>query len=161
MIKATLVGDDRVVLRFTEIHPAYHKDLVTRIRRKGLELVRYIKAGKLSGQALKTKTGTTRRKINFKLEVTDTSVLGSAGLGMEKAKYPAVHEYGGAFTVKEHLRKIKQAFGRPLKEPKTVTVKAHSATFPERSFLRSALRDMEAEIRADLAEAGTGIKGRW
>lgn len=161
MIKAVLVGQEGVVLHFKEIHPRYMKDLITRVRRQGLGLARYVKAGKLSGQVLKTKTGTLRRKVNFQMEVTDTMVIGSVGVGMEEAKYARIHEYGGTVTIKEHLRRIKQAFGRPLKDPKTITVKAHSAHFPERSYLRSALKDMETEIKTDLTQAGMGTAGRW
>ena len=63
-------------------------------------------------------------------------------------------EYGfsGTVQVKAHMREIKQAFGRPLKEPKFVQVRAHSANvnFPERSFLRTALRDLKPDIESDL-----------
>jgi hypothetical protein len=62
-------------------------------------------------------------------------------------KYARPHEYGfhGTVDVREHMRTIKQAFGRPI-EPGRGHGSAHSMkmNLPERSFLRSALMDMES-----------------
>jgi hypothetical protein len=56
---------------------------------------------------------------------------------------------------------VTQAFGKQLKEPVTATVSAHTMkmNLPEKSFLRSALNDMRAEIVEGIAQAvGQGAK---
>ena len=73
-----------------------------------------------------------------------------------------MHEFGfsGTQNVRESLRTVKQAFGRPI-SPVEAIVRAHSrkVDLPERSFLRSALRELEqagvlaAETNAAIARA--------
>ena len=152
MIHGTVIGADAVIANLGQVHTGVHRAVVRAVRRKTNELVRLQKE-KVSGPVLKTKTGTTRRGINAEFAETDTSITGSAGIGKEKAKYPAVHEYGGTFNIKEHVRTVKKIFGKPLKTPVTQTVRAHTATFPERSFLRSALREMREEILREIETA--------
>lgn len=119
-----------------------------------LKLLRKVKAEKLSGQVLKNRTGTLRRSINYRVDVGFSSIVGTVGTNKE---YAAAHEYGfdGEVTVKEHLRMIKQAFGQQLKTPKQITVSSHSRhmRLPERSFLRSALRELESEIKTEIQDA--------
>jgi hypothetical protein len=70
--------------------------------------------------------------------------------------YARQHEYGfaGAVSVKAHLRMVKKAFGRSI-TPTQVHVRAHArnVVYPERSFLRSALKDMTPEILQALSSA--------
>ena len=102
---------------------------------------------------LKNRTGTLRRKIHY--TVTESANEISASVGVKLA-YAAAHEYGfdGVVTVKEHLRLVKMAFGRPI-APVEATIGAHTRHMhlPERSFLRSSLRENAASIRDQLAAA--------
>jgi Rad3-related DNA helicase len=50
------------------------------------------------------------------------------------------------------MRLVKKAFGRSLRTPVQSVVHAHEVRYPERSFLRSALREMQPEIRSELDE---------
>jgi phage gpG-like protein len=115
-----------------------------------------VKERKLSGQVLKNRTGTLRRKINYQLRETPTEVSASVGVQLS---YAAVHEYGfdGIVTVKEHLRTITQAFGRPI-APVHVHRGAHQRhmKLPERSFLRSSLRENAPSIREAARRRGAG-----
>lgn len=69
----------------------------------------------------------------------------------ESTRNAHVHQFGfsGAVSIPVHTREIKQAFGIPLPEPKTVTVKAHSRNMniPQRAFL--GIDDMD---KADMRE---------
>ncbi len=154
MIKAVVVGDDRVK---EWLKGRYYtiEDKVRQTRwRLVIKLVRNIKADKLSGQVLNTRTGTLRRSITPDVMESGTSITGQASTNV---KYAARHEYGfhGSEGVREHLRLIKTAFGKNLKYPVYQNVKPHSrqVNLPERSFMRSALAEMEPEIRAQFNDA--------
>jgi phage gpG-like protein len=120
-----------------------------------------IKFEKLSGQVLKNRTGTLRRSITPTVKEGGSSVTGEVATNIE---YAGVHEFGysGSQSVKAHLRTIKQAFGRPLKSPVTQNVSAHSrhVNFPERSFMRTALNEMEPQIRAQFESALSEVISR-
>jgi hypothetical protein len=71
-------------------------------------------------------------------------------------KYGAAQEYGFAGTVgvRASLRRITQAFGRPIAE-KIASVRTYDRrmNLPERSFLRSALEDMAPAIAEGIEAA--------
>ncbi|MFX6778543.1 hypothetical protein ABTH52_20150, partial [Acinetobacter baumannii] len=79
------------------------------------------------------------------------------GIVSTNVKYGRIHEYGfsGTVAVRESLRQVNKAFGRPI-QTREVAVRAHSrrVNLPARSFLRSALHDLadagviQAEIDA-------------
>ena len=87
--------------------------------------------------------------MNYRITENDTSIYGIVGTN---AEYAAVHEYGfrGVVTVREHLRMMKVAFGRQVKNPRKITVRQHpmNMNMPERSFLRSSLKDFTPQIQA-------------
>lgn len=147
---AVMIGDDRVMQRLNQLSP---KTVLEVERSIGVLLVKLqskVKDEKLSGQILKNKTGTLRRSVNRNIVKTGKSIIGSVGTNIV---YGRVHELGGTITVREHLRMMVKAFGRAVKNPRQITVKSHQATYPERSFLRSSLREMESEIKGELKDA--------
>lgn len=159
-ITGEIKGDREVVADLRRFDAAARGEIQKGIGRITLKLLTRVKAQKLSGQALNVRTGRLRRSITQRIESGADEISGIVGTNVD---YAAAHEYGfkGAVTVKQHLRLVKQAFGRPLKSPVWATVGAHTknANIPERSFLRSALADMknagviEAEIDASIAHA--------
>lgn len=167
-IDGTVSGDRQVIVNLGRVEPAVRAELVKATGRITLKLMRESVQNKLSGQALKRRTGTLARAVTQSPRTYEAGplIIGTVGVpdikgqgGRAPVKYGRAHEYGfsGTVTVKEHLRTVKQAFGKPLKTPVRATVKAHSATLnlPERSFLRSALRDLQAAgvIQAEYAAA--------
>ena len=72
------------------------------------------------------------------------------------SRYASVHEYGfvGTVAVKASLRRITEAFGHPISE-KTINVGPYRRRMelPERSFMRSALEDMDPAIRDEVEAA--------
>jgi hypothetical protein len=156
MISFSLQGDDAVIHMLQAKVPALTAAVRTSVTRATFMLVGYVKANKLSGQVLKNRTGTLRRKINGRVVESANSIVGQVGV---KLAYAAAHEYGfdGNENVREHLRTIKQAFGRSI-SPVTFTVKAHSrhVHLPERSFLRSSLHELTPEIRTMIRTAVLG-----
>ena len=159
MIRGMIVGQEGVIAGLQQVHPRVLGLLRSTVRAETLNLVREAKQ-KVSGPVLKTKTGTLRRGINDAFEETDTSIVGSAGIGKAEAKYPAVHEFGGMVTVREHTRRMTMAWGRAVKTPRQISVRAHTATYPERSYLRSTLLENYERIRRALETAvSQGVKG--
>lgn len=157
MIKGEVIGAEAVVRRFERIPAALQIQLKVAITRLTIKLQRKVKVDKLSGQVLKVRTGTLRRSIDQLVTETAGSVTGRVSTNVG---YGKKHEYGfkGVETVEAHLRTIKQAFGRSI-TPVEVNVRAHSrkVNLPERSFLRSALKDMASsgEIRNEIQAAVT------
>lgn len=156
MINIEIVGDDKVIAELKSMDIKIHASLLRTITKLSIQLQGNIKADKLSGQVLKTRTGTLRRSINYSVNDTPTSIIGRVGIGKHAAKYGVVHEFGfkGNQNIKAHLRTIKQAFGKAI-TPKQVSVKSHSRSveYPEKSFMRTALRELNSEIRSDIVKA--------
>lgn len=97
---------------------------------------------KLSGPVLRNRTGRLRNSVTSRVTEGGSQITGIVGAN---TPYAAAHEYGTRQTVvvREHLREITQAFGRPLKFPVAVTVRSHDMdmNLPPRSFLRSTLAE--------------------
>lgn len=109
---------------------------------------------KLSDDVLHVRTGRLRRSITAQFEEGETSIRARVGTNV---KYARVHELGfrGTVQVKEHLRMQVTAWGRPMKNPRNVTVKAHPMQMntPARPFLRPALEENEERIKTNVRKA--------
>lgn len=147
-----IVGAEVIVRRFENVGPRAADALERSIVILVLKLKRYVAQRKLTGQVLKVRTGTLRRSImdGGKVLRNDQTVVGVVNTNV---KYGALHEYGGTVSVPEHLRLVREAFGKALKFPVWATVKTHSVTYPERSFMRTALSEMKDEIVKDMTDA--------
>jgi len=152
----TVKGDREVAIKLDELGVRASLQLVKATSKLALKLQRRVMREKLTGQVLKVRTGTLRRSIDQVVVQNAGSVTGIVSTNVE---YAAAHEYGlkKQLTVKEHLRTIKQAWGKSI-APKQIQVREHTRTanLPERSFVRSALQDMSPEIVAELQQAVAG-----
>lgn len=148
-------GDTAIIARMDSLPPKLQAALHKKISFLTLYLENYIKTEKLSGQVLNVVTGRLRRSIFSNVEQTDNTVVGSVSSSGD-VKYAAIHEYGfdGQETVRAHTREIKQAFGKAI-SPKTVEVREFTRhmVMPERSFMRSALRDLKDMMQNGIADA--------
>jgi phage gpG-like protein len=155
MISGYLIGDKEVIARLEKINPTVRGFLQEAINTSSLELIGYIRRSKLSGNPLHQRSGRLKDSITSKITDSEDLISGIVGTNVE---YARVHEYGfkGTETVKAHLRTIKQAWGRPLRAgAKQINIRSHSrkANLPERSFLRSSLRDLEGKIKKRMEDA--------
>ena len=154
MIKGEVTGDEaarRALGQGADNLPRRMSDTITKLT---LKLTRRVKEQKLSGQVLNARTGRLRRSVTPRFEGRNTTrVTGVVGTNVSYARQ---HEYGftGTASVRAHLRLVKKAFGKSI-SPTQVQVRAHTrnVTYPEKSFLRSALRDMKPEIMQALSSA--------
>ena len=105
----------------------------------------HIVKDKLSGQVLHRRSGVLSGAVHSVVGTgAGGEIIGKVMVG-NQARYGWVHEYGGTFTIPAHTRRITHFFG--YKFPKgqqareLAQVRAHTATYPERSFMRSSLAD--------------------
>jgi hypothetical protein len=153
---ADVLGLEDVRARFATLAGAVRARVKTVIVRHVDAMVHIVKEEKLTGQVLGQKTGKLRGSINGRVdELSDITVTGIVGANMGEARYARFWEYGftGVEQVREHLQMKTMAWGRPMKNPHQVTVRAHERTVnqPARSYLRSTLAEERAAILADLA----------
>lgn len=140
LISAWVAGDAEVVQVLEAIPGNVRVELRKSTVKLALSLVRLVKEGKLSGQVLRNRTGTLRRSITHRVSETPQEIKGTVGTNVS---YGRVHEFGY-----EGKALITQAFGKQLKFPVWKSIK-----LPQRSFLRSSLRERAAAIRAEYAQA--------
>ena len=139
MITIEATGTEELKVKFQSMGGKLKDALRQGMQIAMFDLQRYVKQEKLSGQVLKVRTGNLRSNINQTVEDQGGQIVGSVGTNV---KYGRVHEYGGTVSIPEHDRRLMSG--------KTVTVRAHTATFPARSFLRSSLSDRRDRIIATL-----------
>ena len=157
MLKMEFIGSDVLAAVLRTYGDKVQTAIVQSVGRSALRLQREVMQNRLSGQVLNVRTGNLRRSIHQQVTNTGGAVIGEVNTNV---RYGKAHEYGfaGTVNVKASLRQVRQAFGRPLKSPRYVQVRAHSRNvrLPERSFLRSALRDMKPMIETDLQKSIEG-----
>lgn len=146
-------GPHDLALRGERMLSAVHET----IQRLTIKMQGHVKDKKLSGQVLNVgkRGGRLRRSINQKFNATGPS--GPVGTVGTNVSYARVHELGfsGDVQVREHMRKIKEAWGKPLAEPIEIAVRAHTRAMnmPVRSFLRTALADIQPEVLPSITAA--------
>lgn len=153
-----VIGADRLTKFFGALPEELKQRVEKSMGRMVLKLQARVMRAKLSGQVLNVRTGTLRRSIDQAVYREDQAIRGVVSTNVE---YARAHEYGfsGTVTVKEHLRLVKQAFGKDLKTPKEVLVRAHPArvNLPERSFLRSALKELNPEFFEEMEKVAEEV----
>ncbi len=148
MISFKLSGDLGVLAQIETRRAALFAALVERINYWDQRLQQRIQQ-KLSGEVLHQRSGKLKRSIEVIPAVADEAagtisgrVVGAGG----PAWYGKLHEFGGTFAVKASTRRhVSKAHIR-------VIVKAHTVTFPERSFMRSSQAELKPDILAGLQD---------
>ena len=134
--------------RITAKGKALHTSLLIAFARIAIGLQAYIKTQKLQGQVLAHRSGKLTRSIEQQVVDqgrTFTAVVQAGSL----APYGAIHEYGGTFQIPEHMSHSRLS-------QKTWTVRSHTATFPERSFMRSSLKEYRDQAYREIENAISG-----
>lgn len=167
-IDAIVTGDREVIAKFGRVTPAVREEVTKAITRLTFQIMRKAVQDKLSGQVLKRQTGTLARAVTQspRTFAVGPNIVGSVGVaditgkgGRAPVKYGRAHEFGfsGTVTVKQHLRQIKQAFGKPLKAQVQATVRAHAArlSIPKRPFLKPSLDEIQTsgKVEAEISAA--------
>lgn len=152
MIKVSVVGDKEVIASLEEKRASLMEQILLTMKQQTTNLVRYIQLEKLQGGTpLHHRSG--RLQGSIKQNVTDlgNSVLAQVYTNVE---YAAIHEYGGTIPAAEIVAKKAKALAFMWKGKQVFFKKVNrpAINMPERSFMRSALQENEAVIRAALTE---------
>lgn len=141
----------RVEQKFRELSVQRAEKLRQTMEGIGWRLVAYIQGQKLSGQVLNRKSGLLSRSITqHTLQIGDqikTRVGVFAGV-----PYARIHEMGGKIDIPEVTGKL-MVFNSGDGLVFTRRHKAFTVTMPERSYLRSSLRDNHDDIIARMNAA--------
>lgn len=152
MIVGELAGDAALIKYLDGISPRLRAELRKRMTMLAVKLQSSVKRDKLSGQVLKRRTGTLSRSIARDVSAGPEGVEGRVGTNLS---YAPIHEFGG--KTRPHIIEAKKAQAlRFTSGGKTVfarRVNHPGSQMPERSFLRSALADLRAEIEDTLQDA--------
>jgi len=169
-----LIGDDAILIKLEEKGTRVHDALRREMDLLAIEVQGLVKA-KLSGPVLHNRTGLLRDSINIKVTDTGENISESVGTNVI---YAAIHEYGfdDEETVSAHIRRSRMQMAMATKTYKNKfgTISKHVAqtgrygkstgeiqvrsftrnmVMPERSYLRSTLREQTGTIRTRLADA--------
>jgi phage gpG-like protein len=152
ILNATLVGDRELITRLGGMPKAVQQALLRKVTILSLKLENRVKTQKLNGQVLNRITGRLARSIAHKVVATEHSVYGSV-FSSGDVKYAAIHEYGG--TTAPHLILPKKAKALAFlnsggEQVFAAKVNHPGSKIPERSFLRSSLKDMSSEISLEM-----------
>lgn len=158
MIPSTTVhGVEAVVQKLEHFPPALRVQLRREVAKLAFKVTETAVAN-VSGRLLIRRSGALAGSINPDVRENADGVTAIVSAGGIAVKYARPHEYGykGPETVKAHLRRITQAWGRKI-EPREVAVGAHTrnVNVTEKAYLRGALRAHKAEILEGMAAAAT------
>lgn len=132
MIEVSFTKDGaELIAKLEQMRPRVDRAMLEAVTRLAIDLQRHVMQDKLSGQVLHVRTGTLRRSINYRVQQSRDKTRAAVGTNVS---YAHINEYGG--TLVRHSMK---GPGR--------------AVYPERSFLRSAMKDLEDKIRQRIGEA--------
>jgi phage gpG-like protein len=154
---STVTGQGSVVRMLAAVGDGSRAKLVDTMKVVSFDIQQHVQREKLSGQVLNRRTGILRNSISERVQESTDAISAVVGTNV---KYAAAHEYGiqRNVVVSAHYRMQTMAFGKPMKNPREVLVNQHSGylNLPERSFLRSSLRDKAPQeierIRVSMAE---------
>jgi phage gpG-like protein len=156
MIGIQLTGEAEVLAKLEAVTGKVRVAAKSSLDMWATELAGYIKMNKLSGNPLHRRSGNLSSSVYPATSETSTSVSGGARAGAD-VPYAKIHEYGlqRNIVVSAFHRMQTMAWGKPMANPREVLVNQHSSyvNMPERSYMRSSLREQAPEGIQALREA--------
>ncbi len=163
---------EAVKAKFAGASKKLHDAVLHAVTGLSIELQALVKR-KLTGEVLHVRTGTLRRSINRVVVDHEGQIRAQIGTNVV---YAAAHEYGfqGIVQIRAYIRKtyapgstvlskggrrgIRTWIRKRGEQTGEAHVKSHARkmNIPERSFLRSSLREMAPKISADIRAAALG-----
>lgn len=155
IVTVTITGDKQLIAKYSRVQSSVARALTAKITRLTLLLENRVKTQKLSGQVLNRVSGRLMASIGRDVKTTDNAIYGRV-FSSGDVKYAAIHEFGGQTS--PHLILPKKASVLKFTSGGGQTVFAKKVNhpgskIPERSFLRSSLKDMSVQISREMKEA--------
>lgn len=153
MIKAVLVGDpSRITESIRSLFPKIKFEVGRSMARLVIALSNKIKFEKLTGQVLRNRSGRLRDSISPRVTESGNTVVGEVGTNVA---YASIHEYGGRTPAHDIFPRKGRALAFMMGGKQVIVKSVHhpGSVFPERSFMRTALNEMEPQIRAEFENA--------
>ena len=149
MITVDEIGVTEVIARLDGMSPAVAAALETKVRAYTQKLAGHIQQDKLQGQVLNHRSGALSRSITPEMMEASEALVAGRVFSAGDVKYAAFWEFGfqGDETVREHTRTM--VFGRTV-DPFIVPEFTRHVDQAPRSFMRTGLADMAAEIERGL-----------
>lgn len=160
MISIKITSDAQALLgKLREFPAEMAKGVAGALDRQNALTVGYVSARKLS-QRGPTTLGVVTNRLRASVRATPAQVVDSSHIVSaigSNVKYAAVHEYGidQQVQVRAHSRALTQVFGRPLRDPRTVQVRAHSMhmRFPARAPFRTSAEERQQNYGQAISSA--------
>ena len=158
-VSSTILGTEDLYNRLGRMTPAIRDHLVLGMNNATIRLQSYIVENKLSGDPLHRRSGHLSAATQQDVQADEDAVIGRVSNNMD---YAAVHENGGTFMVPEHIvrwsKATMRARGYDVKNMKAGMsvegmVRAHTATYPQRAFMRPSYDDLKDWITDTLRQA--------
>ena len=147
MIKIEVTGSEKVIAKLQGLRSVFQKNVRMVMEKSVIGLHRHVVMNKLHGQVLHVRTGRLANSINWNVRSSGSQVTGTVGTGVE---YAAVHEYGFHGMVRY---KTEKRIFTDRAQHIMIRINERMMNMPERSFLRSALRDKKQQIIANMGIA--------
>ncbi len=151
MITVEIINGERVAARLAGATLRIRDALSAAILASVIDMEAQVKE-KLSGPVLRNRTGRLRNSVVSTLTDDQTTITGTVSA---KTSYAAIQEYGG--TTRAHLIQARDAqalaFAMGGKMVFAKSVNHPGSNIPERSYLRSTLRENAGSINDRLRHA--------
>jgi len=159
MITAQIIGAEAVIAKLGAVPDRVVTLVRAAVEGQAIALTAYIKGSKLSGQMLRNISGHLRASIHYEIQEGGDRIAATVGTNVA---YAAIHEYGG--QTRAHVIEAKKAKALAFQMGGETIIRklVHhpGSKMPERSFLRSSLRESRDRIIAAIERAvAQGIKG--
>jgi len=155
VITVSTAGLDVLSARLTALSPTLAARLTQEIGRVGGVLRDRVERN-LSGAVLRQRSG--RLAASIAVEVERVGIGARLSVSSD-TPYAAIHEYGGIIPGRTILPGSARALSFPWRGQQRFfkRVSLPAVTMPERSFLRAALSEAEADIRSAIAAAAAEV----
>jgi phage gpG-like protein len=143
-LTANIVGGDKLVAKLRNAQTSVPLAVLREMKNQMARAADWSRANRLSGDPLNRRSGRLSRSINGDATLDGEVVRGTLS---SNVPYAHVHEDGGTFNIPAYTRRpprTRTAGGRLRKRTEaqnvaSVTVQSHTATYPQRAFLRPSL----------------------
>lgn len=183
MVSVAVTGDKAVIAKLGRASERINARVAAGMKYTLMGMQATVQSKKLvGGNPLHQRTGALSRSVHWDITPENGIAVGRLYAGGETAKYAGIHEYGGTFNIPAHPRVAAwlggRGIGRSMKVKKALRmyrggrgryaqaiefqsqiVRAHTATYPERSFLRSTLAEWKDRFLDAMKQAVTSTLG--